>query len=174
MKPNNDFGSEMYGPVFNSNKKVPCANKQTVMEEKTMKKAISHYASLGRLVILFVVVAICSAAMLLNGMGAFLAGSPSAQLPVKHNSQTFEPVNQVNQGQTDSSDFPNLHGEEAIELRKKGLFSSFAEAMTAAQYKVYPDVGQYLDQVRNCNSAASPMTSLPRIAFVDSVHEGGS
>ncbi|MCI0489554.1 MAG: HYR domain-containing protein [Blastocatellia bacterium] len=40
----------------------------------------------------------------------------------------------------DEVGLPNLQGEDAVEhLKKQGLYSSLAEAMTAARYKVYED-----------------------------------
>src|SRR5215471_6039263 len=92
MKTTNNCGSEMYSREFNSNTKAQCAHKKTAREEKTMKKAIAYNANLSKLVILFVVVAICSAAVGLNGMGPFLGGSPSNGSPVNHNFQTSEPI----------------------------------------------------------------------------------
>ncbi|MEW6210211.1 MAG: HYR domain-containing protein [Acidobacteriota bacterium] len=41
---------------------------------------------------------------------------------------------------TAGGSLPNLQGEDAVEhLKKQGLYSSLAEAMTAARYKVYAD-----------------------------------
>src|SRR5262245_4830853 len=55
-----------------------------------MKRAIINNASMIKLVILSVVIAICSAALCLKGMEPFLAGTPSTQSQVKHNSQPSE------------------------------------------------------------------------------------